>query len=110
MFFQIEKILKDIHGPALTLVLEKLKPYGAFQGMFSFFFVNHGEVLIFILLTQFLFLESFAVAKSVSVGAPAKLKGGKSTANGVSKHGNRAASSVVSFSFLLSTLRSVWIF
>ncbi|XP_027934620.1 protein MOR1 isoform X3 [Vigna unguiculata] len=64
----IEKILKDIHGPALTLVLEKLKPYGAFQ-------------------------ESFAVAKSVSVGAPAKLKGGKSTANGVSKHGNRAASS-----------------
>lgn len=50
------------------------------------------------------------VAKSVSVGAPAKLKGGKSTANGVSKHGNRAASSVVSSSFLLITLRFVWIF
>ncbi|XP_052730931.1 protein MOR1 isoform X3 [Vigna angularis] len=64
----IEKIVKDIHGPALTLVLEKLKPYGAFQ-------------------------ESSVVSKSVSVGAPAKLKGGKSTANGVSKHGNRAASS-----------------
>ncbi|CAJ1976721.1 unnamed protein product [Sphenostylis stenocarpa] len=64
----IEKIVKDIHGPALTLVLEKLKPYGAFQ-------------------------DSFESAKSVSVGAPAKLKVGKSTANGVSKHGTRAASS-----------------
>ncbi|KAF2304599.1 hypothetical protein GH714_034662 [Hevea brasiliensis] len=27
----IEKNLKDLHGPALTLVLERLKPYGAFQ-------------------------------------------------------------------------------
>lgn len=56
LFLQIEKIVKDIHGPALTLVLEKLKPYGAFQGMFSFFFVNHGEfVLIFILPTKLFF-------------------------------------------------------
>ncbi|KAJ1403126.1 TOG domain [Sesbania bispinosa] len=68
----IEKIVKDIHGPALTLVLEKLKPYGAFQ-------------------------ESFESARSVSVGATSKgvSKGGKSTANGVSKHGNRAVSSRV---------------
>ncbi|XP_027367381.1 protein MOR1 [Abrus precatorius] len=64
----IEKIVKDIHGPALALVLEKLKPYGAFQ-------------------------ESFESARAVSVGATSKSKVGKSTVNGVSKHGNRAASS-----------------
>jgi cytoskeleton-associated protein 5 len=33
-FVQIEKILKDMHGPALALVVERLKPYGAFQGGF----------------------------------------------------------------------------
>ncbi|RDX85911.1 Protein MOR1, partial [Mucuna pruriens] len=67
----IEKIVKDIHGPALTLVLEKLRPNGAFQ-------------------------ESFEPAKAVSVaGATSKSKVGKSTANGVSKHGNRAVSSRV---------------
>lgn len=66
----IEKIVKDIHGPALTLVLEKLKPYGAFQ-------------------------ESFESARAVSVGATSKSKVGKSTVNGVSKHGNRAVSSRV---------------
>lgn len=27
-------MVKDIHGPALTLVVERLKPYGAFQGTF----------------------------------------------------------------------------
>lgn len=27
-------MVKDIHGPALTLVLEKLKPHGAYQGAF----------------------------------------------------------------------------
>lgn len=31
-FMQVEKLVKDIHGPALALVLERLKPYGAFQG------------------------------------------------------------------------------
>ncbi|XP_014628108.1 protein MOR1 isoform X2 [Glycine max] len=66
----IEKMVKDIHGPALTLVLEKLKPYGAFQ-------------------------ESFESGRAVSVGATSKAKAGKSTANGVSKHGNRAVSSRV---------------
>jgi hypothetical protein len=35
LFVQIEKILKDLHGPALALVLERLKPYGAIQGGFS---------------------------------------------------------------------------
>ncbi|KAL2324840.1 hypothetical protein Fmac_023898 [Flemingia macrophylla] len=66
----IEKIVKDIHGPVLTLLLEKLKPYGAFQ-------------------------ESFESARAVSVNATSKSKAAKSTANGVSKHGNRAVSSRV---------------
>ncbi|KAL5195472.1 Protein MOR1 [Glycine soja] len=70
----IEKMVKDIHGPALTLVLEKLKPYGAFQGTF---------------------FESFESGRAISVGATSKAKAGKSTANGVSKHGNRAVSSRV---------------
>ncbi|KAL1343695.1 protein MOR1 isoform X1 [Arachis hypogaea] len=65
----IERIVKDIHGPALALVLEKLKPYGGLQ-------------------------ESFESAKAVSVGASKGVqKAGKSTANGVPKHGNKAASS-----------------
>ncbi|XP_061370607.1 protein MOR1 [Gastrolobium bilobum] len=68
----IEKVVKDIHGPALTLVLEKLKPYGAFQ-------------------------ESLESSRVFPVGATSKgvSKVGKSTANGVSKHGNRAVSSRV---------------
>ncbi|KAH1191484.1 Protein MOR1 [Glycine max] len=53
----IEKMVKDIHGPALTL--------------------------------------SFESGRAVSVGATSKAKAGKSTANGVSKHGNRAVSSRV---------------
>ncbi|KHN37797.1 Protein MOR1 [Glycine soja] len=69
----IEKMVKDIHGPALTLIVEKLKPYGAFQGTF---------------------FESFESGRAVSVGATSKAKAGKSTANGVSKHGNRAVSSL----------------
>jgi len=47
-FIQIEKVVKDIHGPALTLILEKLKPYGDFQGKFSFFFANHVELLLLV--------------------------------------------------------------
>ncbi|KAE9589886.1 putative armadillo-like helical, CLASP domain-containing protein [Lupinus albus] len=66
----IEKMVKDIHGPALALVLEKLKPHGTFQ-------------------------ESFETARAVSAGATSKgvSKAGKSTTNGVSKHGNRPVSS-----------------
>ncbi|CAL0321285.1 unnamed protein product [Lupinus luteus] len=66
----IEKMVKDIHGPALAVVLEKLKPHGTFQ-------------------------ESFETARAVSTGATSKgvSKAGKSTANGVSKHGNRPVSS-----------------
>ncbi|CAL0299705.1 unnamed protein product [Lupinus luteus] len=66
----IEKMVKDIHGPALALVLDKLKPHGAFH-------------------------ESFETTRAVSAGVTSKgvLKAGKSIANGVSKHGNRAVSS-----------------
>ncbi|KAI9124426.1 hypothetical protein K1719_004348 [Acacia pycnantha] len=66
----IEKVAKEIHGPALNIVLEKLKPYGSFH-------------------------ESFEPVRAVSVGATSKgvSKGGRSAANGVSKQGNRAISS-----------------
>ncbi|XP_054776764.1 protein MOR1 [Prosopis cineraria] len=66
----IEKVAKEIHGPALNIVLEKLRPYGSFQ-------------------------ESFESVRAVSGGASSKSvsKGGRSAANGVSKQGNRAVSS-----------------
>ncbi|KAK9267215.1 hypothetical protein L1049_009635 [Liquidambar formosana] len=66
----VTKNLKDLHGPALTLVLERLKPHGAFQ-------------------------ESFESVKATSMGLTSKSssKVGKSAANGVPKHGNRAISS-----------------
>uniref|UniRef100_A0A2N9H0N2 TOG domain-containing protein n=1 Tax=Fagus sylvatica TaxID=28930 RepID=A0A2N9H0N2_FAGSY len=68
----IEKILKDLHGPALALVLERLKPYGAIQ-------------------------DSFDSAKVISMGPTSKSSSrvGKSTSNGVVKHGNKAMSSRV---------------
>ncbi|XP_050225850.1 protein MOR1 isoform X2 [Mercurialis annua] len=64
----VEKNLRDLQGPALALVLEKVKPHGAFQ-------------------------ESFESAKSISMGPSTKTstKVGKSAANGVSK--NRIMSS-----------------
>ncbi|WCJ24432.1 ARM repeat superfamily protein [Euphorbia peplus] len=66
----IEKNLKDLNGPALALVLERVKPYGGFQ-------------------------ESFESAKSISMGPTSKTssKAGRSTSNGVSKNGNRTAPS-----------------
>ncbi|KAF3432700.1 hypothetical protein FNV43_RR23802 [Rhamnella rubrinervis] len=67
----VDKIVKDIHGPALALVLERLKPNGAFQ-------------------------ESFESTKASSMGLTSKSlpKVGKSAAsNGVLKHGNKAISS-----------------
>lgn len=38
---QVEKHLKDIHGPALALVLERLRPYGPLQGVL---FGNYGDL------------------------------------------------------------------
>ncbi|KAG6581502.1 Protein MOR1, partial [Cucurbita argyrosperma subsp. sororia] len=66
----VEKVLKDISGPALPLVLERLKPYGAFQ-------------------------ESFESAKQITSSLTSKtaVKVGKATSNGVAKHGNKAISS-----------------
>ncbi|OMO82735.1 Armadillo-like helical [Corchorus olitorius] len=66
----IEKNLKDIQGPALALILERIKPSGFFQ-------------------------ESFESSKGVSTGLASKTnaKAAKSTSNGVMKHGNRAVAS-----------------
>lgn len=66
----VEKIVKDIHGPALALVLERLRPHGAFQ-------------------------ESFESAKAISTGPTSRglSKVGKSSSNGVLKHGSKAVSS-----------------
>ncbi|KAA8519827.1 hypothetical protein F0562_014083 [Nyssa sinensis] len=69
----VTKNLKDIHGPALAIILERLKPYGAFQ-------------------------ETFDSAKTISTGPASKSgsKVGKSSTNGYGdrapKHGNRAVS------------------
>lgn len=66
----IEKNLKDIQGPALALILERVKPYGSSQ-------------------------ESMESSKGVSVGLASKTntKVAKSTSNGVAKHGNRTITS-----------------
>lgn len=66
----IEKNLKDIQGPALTLILERVKPCGSFQ-------------------------ESIESSKGVSIGLSSKTntKVAKSTSNGVTKHGNRTVTS-----------------
>ncbi|XP_028090833.1 protein MOR1-like [Camellia sinensis] len=66
--------MKDIHGPALAIVLERLKQYGAFQ-------------------------ETFELAKEISTGLTSKSssKVGKSSSNGhgdcLPKHGSRPVSS-----------------
>ncbi|XP_039050346.1 protein MOR1-like isoform X1 [Hibiscus syriacus] len=62
----IEKNLKDIQGPALALILERVKPYGSFQ-------------------------EFVEPPKGGSIGLSSKTstKVAKSTSNGVTKHGNR---------------------
>ncbi|KAL6992610.1 Protein MICROTUBULE ORGANIZATION 1 [Sarracenia purpurea var. burkii] len=70
----VAKNLKDIHGPALAIVLERLRPSGAFQ-------------------------ETFDSARTTSMGPASKIgpKGGKSSSNGhgdrIPRHGSRAVSS-----------------
>ncbi|XP_024030608.1 protein MOR1 [Morus notabilis] len=63
----VEKIVKDIHGPALALVLERFRPNVVFQ-------------------------ESFEPAKASSTGPISRglTKAGKSSSNGVLKPGNKA--------------------
>lgn len=98
---QVTKNLKDLHGPALTLVLERLKPHGTFQGasfilnLVGFDFIFYFSVLLPANPTCVL-PESFESAKATSMGLTSKSssKVGKSAANGVPKHGNRALSSV----------------
>lgn len=90
--FQIEKNLKDIQGPALALILERIKLNGASQGLFfcysALFYCSPHLV--------FLSLISFESARAVSMGPTSKSssKVPKSASNGLSKHGNRAVSSV----------------
>ncbi|KAG6698376.1 hypothetical protein I3842_08G016300 [Carya illinoinensis] len=66
----IEKVLRDIHGPALAIIHERLKPHRSFQ-------------------------EPFESAKVMPMGPTLKSSSrvGKSTSNGVMKHGNKALSS-----------------
>ncbi|KAK8641657.1 hypothetical protein V6N13_011041 [Hibiscus sabdariffa] len=59
----IEKNLKDIQGQALTLILERVKPYGSFQG------------------------------GSIGLSSKTNAKVAKSTSNGVTKNGNRTVTS-----------------
>ncbi|PPR93760.1 hypothetical protein GOBAR_AA26907 [Gossypium barbadense] len=66
----IEKNLRDIQGPALALILERVKPYGSFQ-------------------------ELVEPSKGGSIGLVSKTntKVAKATSNGVTKHGNRTVTS-----------------
>ncbi|KAG4145754.1 hypothetical protein ERO13_D05G113700v2 [Gossypium hirsutum] len=66
----IEKNLRDIQGPALALILERVKPYGSFQ-------------------------ELVEPSKGGSIGLASKTntKVAKATSNGVTKHGNRTVTS-----------------
>ncbi|KAG6755568.1 hypothetical protein POTOM_041399 [Populus tomentosa] len=68
----IERNLKDINGPALALVLERVRPSSVYQ-------------------------ESFESAKTISMGPSSKTssKVGKAASNGISKHSNRSISSRV---------------
>ncbi|CAL5390633.1 unnamed protein product [Camellia sinensis] len=72
----VTKNLKDIQGPALAIVLERLKHFGAFQ-------------------------ETFEVAKTISMGPSLKRgsKGGKSSSNG--NGDRRARNRVVSLNTVL---------
>ncbi|CAN1166552.1 Protein MOR1 [Linum perenne] len=64
----IEKNLRDIQGPALALIMERIRPDGGYQ-------------------------ESFDTVKATSTASRTSTKVGRSAANGISKHGNKAVSS-----------------
>ncbi|KAK8551075.1 hypothetical protein V6N13_119565 [Hibiscus sabdariffa] len=66
----IEKNLKDIQGQALTLILERVRPYGSFQE-----FVEPPK------------------GGSTGLSLKTKAKVAKSTSNGVTKNGNRTVTS-----------------
>lgn len=50
---QVEKIARDIQGPALALVLERLRPNGSFQGELDWYI--HISVFHGFLYTHFFF-------------------------------------------------------
>ncbi|KAB5521789.1 hypothetical protein DKX38_026108 [Salix brachista] len=102
----IEKNLKDIHGPALTLVLERVRPAGGFQGLscnLDDFFVcvsacMHMPPVLRLHSEIFHGLsESFESTKTISTGPSSKTstKVGKAATNGISKHANRSISARV---------------
>ena len=120
---QVTKNLKDIHGPALAIVHERLKPYGAFQGLFlgnllkiisfvSLVVLFHGDKIV-------LLSETFESAKTISTGPASKsgTKVAKPSSNGygdrIPKHGSKAVSSVCLnpllfiFSFLLRNNKDI---
>ncbi|KAJ6724153.1 CYTOSKELETON-ASSOCIATED PROTEIN 5 [Salix viminalis] len=68
----IERNLKDIHGPALAIVLERVRPANVYQ-------------------------ESFESTKTITMGPSSKTssKVAKAASNGISKHSNRSISSRV---------------
>lgn len=55
VLFQVEKIVKDIHGPALALVLERLKPYSAFQGKLVWYLALLYLILCNLMIYQYEF-------------------------------------------------------
>uniref|UniRef100_A0A6N2LDZ9 Protein MOR1 n=1 Tax=Salix viminalis TaxID=40686 RepID=A0A6N2LDZ9_SALVM len=102
----IEKNLKDIHGPALALVLERVRPAGGFQGLscnLDDFFVcvsacMHMPPVLRLHFEIFHGLsESFESTKTISMGPSSKTstKVGKAATNGISKHANRSISARV---------------
>ncbi|XP_044495170.1 protein MOR1 isoform X2 [Mangifera indica] len=93
----IEKHLKDLHGPALALVVERLKLPGGSHGVYdNLVFVNFPVFFyIFYFVCYFMLLAiSLESAKSISVGPTSKgsTKVAKSTSNGLLKHGGRTIS------------------
>ncbi|KAL2464827.1 Protein MOR1 [Forsythia ovata] len=64
----VTKNLKDIQGPALAIVVERLKPYGAFQ-------------------------ENFEHGRPISTGLASKSRSKIGKPSGASRHGNRVAPS-----------------
>uniref|UniRef100_A0A6N2KKN8 VHS domain-containing protein n=1 Tax=Salix viminalis TaxID=40686 RepID=A0A6N2KKN8_SALVM len=102
----IEKNLKDIHGPALALVLERVRPAGGFQGLscnLDDFFVCVSACMHMAPVLRLHFeifhglSESFESTKTISTGPSSKTstKVGKAATNGISKHANRSISARV---------------
>lgn len=103
------KNLRDLQGPALAIVLERLKPNGAFHGTVYCSFLNLYKSL-FVWQSCFMVINFLPAEPSMGPAAKNGSKVAKSNANGygdrTQKHGSKAVSSVwfpcVSFFFLFS--------